>query len=349
MIHIKYKELFDIELLHAFYTSGRTNDVRLTPTTSSALLFRQYGLRFLPTPSGGKLFARVTENAGTDFINLPLPPGTKFSFLLEQANPYFENFTELPLTRPATSYYYFNNLINNLSAVGSPLLVADTTGKIAGAADLLPFRFHTFSYEHTSGAPVQTGLLHFIDTGETFEQILQNQQDRFNFSFDLANMPTGRATFSVEGDVKTTAFLAGSNPGGKIFGIVEIFFRTSLPDAYQFQFPDDSIETKHFKIAFGNRQTRWRYFISRKYNSSVTGVQVEKTNGAPIAFTAQPAGVGHFIMTSNSFIPLKELPVTGIRLTDQASKVIIANLPNPALGLVNQEGTDLYSDILITI
>jgi hypothetical protein len=135
-----------------------------------------------------------------------------------------------------------------------------------------------------------------------------------------------------------------------MFGLIEIFYKSDLPATYQFLQSDNSVESKFYKVAFANRATKWRYIISNKFNQAVSGVSVAKTNGSPISFAAQSgAPPGVFVMASGSPVPLREEPVTGIKLSDQANKVLIANLPNPPLNLVRQEGADIFSDILVTI
>ena len=287
MIQIKYKALFDIELLHSFYNSGKTGDLQLLPTAACSLLIQRLGLRYIPTNNGGKLFAKVTSSGGLDFMKQPLLPGTCFSFVLHLSNNLFENFTAVSISKPRGQHYYFNNIGNNISAAGSPLLVSDTVTKLVSDADLLPFISNTFSYTHTNVAATQNGVLQF-DNGEILEQSLNNQNNIFNFSFDLNKASGGRAKFLIEGVEKLKFYAINTATTSGEYGMVDIFYDTSLNAAYQFQLADNSVETKHYKIAFGNRKTKWRYIISKKYNQAVSAVQVSKTNGSPIAFTAQP-------------------------------------------------------------
>lgn len=350
MISIKYKPLFDLELRHTYYLSGISPDLQVTPSADCRALLNQYGLRFLPTDTGGKLYAKVNTIAGKDIIKNPIPESTKFTFLLKLRNPLFENFTELSLTRQETQHYYFTNLVDNLAADSSPLLLTDTATKTVADTDLLTFETSSFSFTDTATAATQGSELQFLDSGETFTQELSNHNNTFNFTYDLKKTPSGKAKFFIGGTEKATVYVANTNDFAGAFGVVEIFYKSSLPATYQFQQADNAVETKFYKIAFVNRSTKWRYIISNKFNQAVTGVNVAKTNGTPIGFTAQGgAPIGQFIMASGNPVPLKEEPVTGIKLTDQADTVLIANLPNPPLNLIRKEGTDIFSDILITI
>ena len=350
MISIKYKALFDLELKHSYYQSGLCHDLVIAPTAECRTLLNYCGLRFLKTQAGGKLFAKVNTVDGKDIIKSPLPEATKFTFILKSTNNSFENFTQLTLARSKNQHYYFNNLTNNLAADSSPSLLTNTTSKIVSDTDLSVFKSNTFSFTETNNAATLLSELKFIDSGEVVGQELNNHNDTFNFSYDLKKTPSGRVKFFISNTERASMYVANGYDYADMFGVIEIFYKSNLPAAYLFQLADNSVETKFYKINFANRSTRWRYIITNKYNQSVTGVTVAKTNGTAIAFAPQAgAPAGQFIAASGIPVPLKEEPVAGIKLTDQADKVLIANLPNPSLNLVKQEGTNIFSDILITI
>jgi len=350
MIRIKYKALFALEIAHTFYTSGICPDVEVVPTAQCALLIRSLGLRFLPSPSGAKLYAKVDSVGGSDILQHALPEGTKFSFLLRLKNPRFGNFSNLNLVKPAGTYYYFNNLVNNIAADSTPLLVADTGSKTVSDNDLLAIVSGSFAFTDNSTAATQTGKLQFVDQTEVEEQTINNSNNIFNHNFDLQKHGTGRVKFLIDGTEKKSFYSIRSGEQAELFGLVEIFYKATLPAPYQFQNADHSVASKTYRIAFTTRQTKWRYIITRKFNPAITSVTVGKTNGSPINFSlvgGTPAGT--FIAVSNNPIPLSEAPLSGIKLSDNTNKVIVANLPNPALNLVKTEGADTFSDILITI
>ena len=350
MIRIKYKELFTLDVMHNFYESGKSADFRIVPSAACEQILRSFGLRLILTPTGIKLFANVNTTGGADRIINPLPESTCFTFLLLLQNRNFANFTQLDLERPAQHRYYFNNLVNNISAAGDPLLVANTASKVVSNNDHLKFIYNNYTFLHTSPAAQQTSELRFIDSGESFTQTLQNNENAFQFNFQLQKTQGGRAVFFVEGVEKDRFFVSSQSDAQDLFGVVQVFHKASLNNNYKFQQDNNEITTRSYKIAFANRATRWRYVISRKFNQSITGVSVAKANGTPIAFSPLPgAPAGKFIMTSNATVPLRESPLLGIKLSDQANNLIIANLPNPSTGMITQEGTTIFSDVLVTI
>ena len=350
MIQIKYKALFDLEFLHTFYTSGKSPDIEMVPTSQCITTMQYFGLRFLPTEAGGKLLAKMKTEAGKDVIKNPLPDGTKFSFALKLKNTFFENFTELNVSKPKGSHYYFSNQTNNISVDNFPLLVINTASKVASDGDLMPFAGNSFSYTHNSTIATAHSELNFIDSGEKFSQSLDNNNDVFNFSYDLKKTNGGRAKFIVEGAGITSMYVVNPSNDSNLFGIVEIFYTATLATAHQFLNADKTVDTKFYKIAFASRATKWRYIVSKQFNQAITSINVSKANGSPITFAEQPgAPPGQFIVASSNALPAKEEPVAGSKLKDQDSKIIIDNLPNPSFGLIKRESTDIFSDILITI
>ena len=350
MIKIKYKVIFSLEFAHTFYTSGKCPDLEIVPSESCAMLIKSLGLHYLPSVFGCKLFAKVNNVSGNDIMQNPLPEDVKFTFLLKLKNQNFGNITNINLIKPAGSRYYFNNLVNNLAADSTPLLVANTTSKIVSDSDLLRYVTGSFSSVESSTATNQTGKLTFTDSIESAEQVLNNSNNVFNHNFNLQKHESGRAKFLVDGTEKVSFYSIKAGELSDLFGVVEIFYRATLPADYQFQNGDNSVTSRTYRIAFSNRQTKWRYIITRKFNPEIASVTVAKTNGTSINFTllsGTPAGT--FIATSNNALPLLEAKVAGIKLTDNTNKVIFANLPNPSLNLIKTEGSDTFSDILITI
>jgi hypothetical protein len=347
MIQIKYKLLFELEILHSFYRNGKCPDFNLTPTEACKAALNSFGLRFLPTMFGGKVYAKVKPD---ETLQSPLAEGCKFSFSMLLNNRSFDNFSKINALKPRGSHYYFSNLTSNLSSDSVPLLVSNSTSKVVSDADLLPFVSHSFSYSHKSTTDFQDGLLQFPDSGEVFTQRLTNYNNHFNFSFDLEKSRGGRASFFVEGVEKASMYVLSRGEPRDLFGTIEIYYQSTLPPEFQFQNNNLTISPKKYQIPFSHNSTRWRYIIDRRFNQSVSEVVVNKANGSPIPFTAATnAPPNHFILASNQPIALQEDPITGIQLRDQTDKVLIANLPNPTMQLVTTEGSETFSDILITI
>lgn len=350
MIQVKYASLFEVIFLHDYYKDERSRDIIITPSPATELILRQLGWRMVNTDTGCKVFGKVTETNNADLLNIPVPENTRLAFLLQLRNRSFETFTLLNLNKKQNERYYFNNLVNNIAADATPLLVANTGSKKVSDNDLIRFERNTCRRDHTSNALSHTGEIRFTDNGEIFSQQRDNNQDQFNFSFDLREATGGRASFFLDNNKLDDFYLEDNGVGSDCFAVIEIFHRAALPDAYRFVNNDRSVAAKKYAIRFANRQTTWRYNVTRKFNTQVNEVKIKKANGGGIDFTKQngvPAG--QFILKSNAVVPLKEETVTGIRMTDQNDKELIAHLPNPSLSVLKQEGNQLFSDIFITI
>lgn len=350
MIQVKYASLFEVVFLHDYYKDSLCRDIMITPSPASQQTLRQLGWRVVNTDTGCKVFGKVTEVNKVDFLNTPVPENTRLVFLLQLRNRTFETFTQLSLSKKQNEHFYFNNLVNNPGQGGTPLLVANTGSKKVSDNDLLRFERNSYRRSHNSNAPSHTGEVRFTDNGEIFSQTLDNNKDQFNFSIDLREATGGRAAFFLDGNKQDDFYLEDSGVGSDCFGVIEIFHRAALPDGYRFVNSNRSVATKKYTIRFANRQTTWRYVVTRKFNTQVDEVKIKKANGGGIDFTnqgGQPAG--QFVLTSNTLVPLKEETVTGIRLTDKNDKELIAHLPNPSLSVLKQEGNQLFSDIFITI
>jgi hypothetical protein len=349
MIQLKYASLFEIEALHDYYADKRCRDIVITPSPATSRLLSQLGLRLIQSDTGCKIFARVTPSGNTDLVNVPIPDNTRFVFVLQLQNNNFATFTQLSLDKQPGQYYYFNNLTENLGADNAPLLVANQLTKKVSADDLRRFKRNTYQFAYT-GAPITNGEVRFTDNGEKFTKELDDPLGNFNFSFNLQEASGGRASFFVGGNKVDDFYLEENGVGQNVFGVIEIFHRAALPNSYRFINNNGSVAAKKYVLSFANRQTTWRYTVNKKFNLAVTDVKIKKNGGGGIDFTKKngtPAG--QFILSSNTAVPLKQEMLTGIRMTDQNDKEIIANLPNPSLGALKQENNQLFSDILITI
>src|SRR5690554_6836923 len=172
MIQIKYRLLFEIEVVHPFYGSGQCPDFLLLPTKDCQENLNKSGLHFLATAFGGKVYARVKTVESSEVIKTRIKDGVVFTFSMILKRHEFENYTTLNTTKPSNNHYYFNNLTENLTDDSLPLLVSNTTSKAVSDADLLPFVQNTFSYSHSDAAETLESELRFIDLGQRFAQTL---------------------------------------------------------------------------------------------------------------------------------------------------------------------------------
>jgi len=356
MIQIKYISLFEVELLHDYYRDKICRDFSVIPSLQCAALLQNLGLRFISTPSGFKVFARVDEISNKNFLKTPLPEKTRFAFLLCLKNPAFTTFSQVELKTNPDQHYYFNNLGENIGAGDTSLLAMNSTSKKVSNDDLMSFKSGSYAFVNDTDVDEKQVKLIYTDTGEQFQQVVDASKSilRKIFSFDL-NSAAGRAKLFSGADAKESFYVMSQADRQDFFGVIEIFFTKDLKDKYQFvkknNAPDRfEVTTAKYKIPFTSRKSVWRYNVTKKFNQNVTGILIKKESGSVIEFENSPGSTAElFIMNSKVPLTFSEEAITGIKLSDNNGQAIISHLPNPSLQLLKEESGKLFSDIFITI
>ena len=356
MIQIKYIALFEVELLHDYYRDKLCRDFSIIPSLQCAALLQNFGLKFISTSSGFKIFARVDEIGNKNFLKKPLPEKTRFTFLLCLKNPAFTTFSQVGLKTDADQHYYFNNLGENMGAGDMPLLVTNSTDKKVSNDDLMSFKSGSYAFASDVAVDEKQVKLVYTDTGEQFQQVVDDNKtiSRKLFSFDLRSA-TGRAKLFSGADDKESFYVMSQADRQGFFAVIEIFFTKDLKDKYQFIKKNNALErfeitTAKYKIPFTSRKSVWRYNVAKKFNQNVTGISIKKESGPVIEFENSPGSAADlFIMNSKVPLTFSEEAVTGIKLSDNNGQAIISHLPNPSLQLLKEESGKLFSDIFITI
>lgn len=124
-VQIIYQKILDLQLWHDYYL-GQPNPPKLpdnydiadlltlVPTSDCLRTLKNLRWVYRPHNAGGQIFAKVKPMTADDFATeFPLNESYQLNFWLMVRNPYFVNFTNLPLTTVPNSIYYFSNLSNN--------------------------------------------------------------------------------------------------------------------------------------------------------------------------------------------------------------------------------------------
>ncbi len=116
-----YELLMQVLLKHNYYnlSQDRCPDFIAVPTTASAILMKSLGLLFKDEGIGFSVLYNVRQKDDlirylkrqTEHFSPPdSGPWTRLSFVLLLQNPYFVNFTNIPITTdPAVESFYFSN------------------------------------------------------------------------------------------------------------------------------------------------------------------------------------------------------------------------------------------------
>lgn len=131
---ISYKTLFEVKILHHYFLN-RVNDVfdnmlpsekakaligydvqnfiRIEPTPETALIMSKYHCIYRNTPTGLLIGLQSVQNGNKFFPAFALDNNLRFSFTIQFIDPYFTNYTALPLIKNYGSCYYLQNRKSN--------------------------------------------------------------------------------------------------------------------------------------------------------------------------------------------------------------------------------------------
>ncbi|TAD81597.1 MAG: hypothetical protein EAY75_17495 [Bacteroidetes bacterium] len=345
----KFELVFEVQMQHTYFTGGLCKGLVLQPLAATAQAFRQFGLLFQPTHSGGKVYAS-SEKAGTNWrFKSPLPPNTLLQFSLHDEVGNFYPITQWPASYTPGQLMVFSNQYSNVLA-GKPLLVQSPATQSFSSTDLFQKVQGTFSFSKNLVTDATVSIT-MQSSGLQFLQQAPSYKGKISASFNLAEAPAGLAQLAVNGVSEKTLYLLPPTTYSGTIGIVEIVYKPSLPTAYQFMTPTGVINSRTYIIPFLAAAPQWRYKVNRQFSEGIAAITVERENPDAMAFTTTPGPQpGSFISTSNAPIPLHEQPRARITLKNQAQQIIIPHLPNPTPQQV-MRGTDgkVYAEMLVTI
>ena len=148
----RYARLIRVVIQHDYYNTanGQCPDFDFAPTNTTAELLRSLGLVFRAEANGFSIYypsSPAQRNGLLDYLRrdaqldgCATPPTwqvwTRMSVALRLRNPYFVNFTAIPIgTDPDQENFYLSNRSAHRTPEGDVLL---TPGKRVAASDLLP-------------------------------------------------------------------------------------------------------------------------------------------------------------------------------------------------------------------
>lgn len=362
----KYKELFRITVKNEYYTNGFCPDFTFEPTKECVLQLKNHGIKIKSMPHGIALFGEVVEDGEDEKLARGFVEDTKLTFAMKLNNPFFINFSDVPVTMERHHSFYFNNLVDNSEASELFLVSKTEIPKTSNNTALIRLSSEYYSYTHASAGDAKTGTLSFVDDGYSIDQEVENDNDEYRFHYDLTPYAPGRCQFAVDG-VTDSFYAANELYRSSLFGIVEVFAKSSVPAGYQFVDSDQVVTTREYVIPFTNRSTIWRYKVYDKVTNQLSSpaIAMDGTdfNVENTAATNYPEDYACFSFTSGEegnpttekVLPLTEAPLSNITLSGSfngSSKDIIEHLPNPDIRLIKPDTDDtskIYSEIIVYV
>lgn len=328
---------------HQYFNDKLFKSIEVSLDEDSHRLINNFGIVVKPFPGGFHLLSSNPE------LPEPLNEVESLQLYLNCSDPFYINYTDLPIYNLANKLLYFNNLTDAKSD-GDDSFVLNKE-EFAGENELVQVVYEKFSipdfkagedYRFTDAAgneiPSQNILLS-----------IQNSN-----SFNISNLPQGLILFHSENNSVKKFYHYSKAVWKKPLAVVELF-----PGKLFNQFKEKGkIE---YAINFSNRKTIWKYFlVSPVYNKfknlSIINKGKEQVFNSP-QIQQIHSNLEALVFESKSEISLAEQSDENYQLVDNysagngKSKVVLKNLARASAEQLYRDETKtnetFYSHIFI--
>lgn len=285
----RYARLMQVDIRHEYYGTGKSlepcPDFTAFPTPPTQQLMASLGLLFLAETTGFSVVYDVRNTKGLYWYlrahGVPPDGGapeqywTRLSFVLSLDNPYFINFTDIPIgTNPNEENFYFTNQQAHRSGLEAVL----NLGERVDARALLPVEgpevkvptppnVERVVVRDIAGFPVIEAprCAQLLGSPPTevcspyvFLDFRMLPEDKYVIEYETLSAPPPRPPWPIlytAGEPNPLCFidLLFSKPTAGAEGIYPVDL-----DAPE---PADSIEPVRYTLDFKARSTYWRYYI----------------------------------------------------------------------------------------
>ena len=347
MILFSYEKIFSIKVLHGFYQSKLSPDLSFGPTKRTSVILGNYGLKFYGGVHG---FDLLGETNGEGILKRPLPSSMVLTFIAELKNPYFINFSSLPMNAGSKIFRFSNGSLNQreIPGIEGQKLLLHEGGSVDNGS-LISTCGDDYSFFLTATATRKIGEIvdDLTDTPVLKEEGTVAAGGN-EFSFTLGGLPEGIYRLEVENNEQDRFYYLPGFIGSKAFAVIDVMVDT--PGANKFVNSAGRISYTEYCIAFAARKAFWRYIVTNRNELPMPDPVIEQ-NSIPLVFQTDSATS----FTSSEALELSERPVKNIRLLGDSGdpeSVLIENLPNAGFEMIRPDPDDpskVYSDIHIYI
>lgn len=330
----EFKKLFNIEILHDYYTDGICRDFEVFPLALTNQLMQNNRLMFKNDNKGFRVLYRSEPGSEVPFIAFS-DFDLKFGLKLKSRGS-FENITNLNDTVDGKEYdagniLFFKNTTQDAVPLDYDILDA-----------LQPSSF-TYRFIQTA-SPGDNGVITIsneagADVTPTYPDpsaVKADADGNLFYPIDFSKMPAGQYKFTttVDSVVETQEFYIDNSLTTKnVFGIIKIHVEDYV----------DFAEDRRYTADFVKRETIWRYKMVLKSSNAVIGDELTIVDGASTyVFTRgtdeSTNGIPTAVFDSDAEIPYSELPRKQFDFYKDPSGtplLIAKNLSNPPAGLIS--------------
>lgn len=267
----------------------------------------------------------------------------KMVFLVSSSDPYFLNFTELPLAVKGQALYFSNHYDNVQN--GELLLHRRST---ATAIDQIMLRPLSFSGKLDDAAR-ENNVTVKDDTGNT----VWNKTIPAGIAEYYVSLPNEGLYTLEAGDEDAMQLYALANEHGHVLGVIELFSDDKVPAAFRLISSDNSITRQEYALQFANRATTWAYFIRSNAAGGDMWIGSAKSD---VVFSGPEQvillnGDKADAYYSESTLPLEERPKAFFQLRkgSRDGSVLVDALPAPGVSMIYPRNGSIYSEIHINL
>ncbi|MBN1301233.1 MAG: hypothetical protein JW995_08435 [Melioribacteraceae bacterium] len=359
MMETVFDELFSVVISHNYYDDDKCPDFKINPTQLTNIQLKNRSLLFRKITNGFKILAQV-QKTGSSTPLTRLESNQKLSFILQQNNSYFSNFTELPFSSGSYQIFHLSNKNNNLQN-SRLLLSASAADKYVSGSDLVNVKSMAFTYKQTSSGTNAIVTVVDIDGSIIMSETAEVSEGAFSCFIDLRSYQPGRYKLYADGILKLDFYADDYVLAQKVFAVADIYLDENVSASYELLDSNGNISAKEYYIYFNSRKIHWKYLVALKHRSNVDPDDLsidypDSTN----AFTRQTAitlsnGLTAVPFISNIEIPFSENPIKGIKLKKSSvnggGTFENDNLPNASIRNIKPDITNdkVYSEIFVYI
>ncbi|MGB0929165.1 MAG: hypothetical protein ACPGVB_00215 [Chitinophagales bacterium] len=346
-----FQKLFSINMLHEFYGDKRPRQLHIVPTEECRQTMRNYKLIFKPQEAGCLVLTRSDEMGKMLFKS---NDDLKLSFAIQSADPFFINYTNLPLTS-TKNIYYFNNMEANVNEENQKLIHKET---FVYDKDEIVARHPYFN--HKFKEPISTNKLWIEDMegNKVWAKDIE-VEELSSYPINLRYEELGKYTLKGDGGYVFDFYTTMVNPELYV-GFIDICLTDSVTADYQ-PFQNEEVAAQDYVIHFNSRSTRWKYFFLSKDKSRQNEEYTVASLKKEVSFLEAEEvtlvnGMAAKMIVSEEAIPLKEHPIDKFQLQMKKNGkgvVITVNLPTPSVQSIKPQSTKdnqkIFSEVYVSI
>lgn len=338
-------------MLHEFYGDKKPRQIQIIPTEECRQTMRNYKLVFKPQEAGCLVLTRSDELGKILFKS---NSGLKLSFAVQSTDPFFINYTNLPLTS-TQNLYYFNNVEANVNEENQKLLHKE---EFVYDKDEIAARQPYFNHHFKEAITTKKLWIEDVEGNEIWTQDIEAGELK-NYPIDLRYEPLGKYTLKGEGGYAFDFYTTLINPE-LYLGFIDICLTDHAAADYQ-PLQNEEVVAQDYVIHFNSRATRWKYFfLSKDKNRQHEKYKVTSLKKEISFLEAEEVnlvnGLAAKMIVSKEVIPLKEHPIDKFQLQMKKNGkgiTVTINLPTPSIHSIKPQSTNdkqkIFSEVYVSI